>query len=66
MEKTDPIANALDITPISDTKKPVAVKEDPSTQLKNTEQDLEYARGNYLELIEKGRESLEDLSLIHI
>ena len=61
MEKIDPIANALDITPMDDSKKPVLSKEDPPQQLKHTEQDLEYARGNYLELIEKGRESLEDL-----
>lgn len=57
----DPIADALDLTPVSEDEVISTKAAKPAPPIKSTEQDLEYARGNYLELIEKGRESLEDL-----
>ena len=53
----DTIAQALDITPVDETKNLPVETEVPS----NTEKDLEYARENYYHLIETGRRSLEDL-----
>ena len=53
----DTIAQALDITPVNETKNLPVETEVPS----NTEKDLEYARENYYHLIETGRRSLEDL-----
>ena len=53
----DTIAQALDITPVDETKNLPVETEVPS----NTETDLEYARENYYHLIETGRRSLEDL-----
>ena len=53
----DTIAQALDITPLDETKNLPVETEVPS----NTEKDLEYARENYYHLIETGRRSLEDL-----
>ena len=53
----DTIAQALDITPVDETKNLPGETEVPS----NTEKDLEYARENYYHLIETGRRSLEDL-----
>ena len=58
---SDPIATALDITPVDDNRVQLPEHEDKSPKESNTEKDLEYARENYMDLIEKGRHSLEDL-----
>ena len=58
---TDPLATALNITPVDDNRVQLPEHEDKSPKESNTEKDLEYARENYMDLIEKGRHSLEDL-----
>lgn len=54
----DPIAEALDIVPLSEVKRdivPVA-----NTQVE-VQQDFEFARGNMISTIDKGREALDSM-----
>ena len=51
----DPISQALDLTPIE-----VTSVEDPK-EPKQTDSDFEYARGNLIDIIEKGQEALSGI-----
>lgn len=51
----DPISKALDLTPIE-----ITSVEDPS-EPKQTDSDFEYARGNLIDIIEKGQEALSGI-----
>ena len=61
LDLTDPIANALEVTPVDDKTVTLPDRENKRPKESQTELDLEYARENYMDLIEKGRHSLEDL-----
>lgn len=49
----DPISQALDLTPLNLTPEP--------KQLNLTDNDFEYARGNLIDIIEKGQEALSGI-----
>lgn len=55
---SDPISNALDIPPLYE----VLPKEEPKKEVVDVaSQDYEYARGNLINVIEKGSEALDSL-----
>jgi hypothetical protein len=60
----DPIADALNVTPLKDTKKDV-VKVEKEIVVHQTddqvENDFEYARRNLYDIIEKGQQALEGI-----
>lgn len=60
----DPIADALNITPLKDTKKEVAKVEKEIVVHQTDDQvenDFEYARRNMYDIIEKGQQALEGI-----
>lgn len=61
----DPIASALNITPLKDSAKEIATKSDKEIVVQKTddqvENDFEYARRNMYEIIEHGQEAITKL-----
>lgn len=55
----DPIANALNLTPIEVVDKPTSIV--PAEANADVDVDFEYARGNLLAAIEKGQEALSGI-----
>lgn len=53
----DPISDALDLPPIYE----VLPKEEPKKPTEMSDEDFEYARGNLINVIEKGSEALDSL-----
>lgn len=58
VNKPDPIGEALDVTPLPTYEVVEAVKEQPSTEVNA---DYHYARGNMINILEKGNEALSDM-----
>lgn len=56
LKKSDPIGQALDLAPIENNS--VTIIDESEKQVKN---DFEYARGNLINIIEKGNEALDGI-----
>lgn len=56
LKKNDPIGQALDLAPIENNS--VTIIDESEKQVKN---DFEYARGNLINIIEKGNEALDGI-----
>lgn len=57
----DPIADALDVIPLSETKGEIVPVEPTNDTAESVKQDFEFARGQMVSAIDKGREALDHM-----
>lgn len=57
----DPIADALDVIPLSETKGEIVPVEPSNDTTESVKQDFEFARGQMVSAIDKGREALDHM-----